>query len=477
MSEPSSKAGRRVRAREVTRRRRTPKLDLTTSLAVLVPLLTIGLLALVRTPPAHDTTQPPSLTKLTDATLICPSSQPSSPTATVSTASGSSGQVSVGRDSATSQVTVKPRAGTSVPGSGALVVRGRDALAPGLLALRSGLQPVTAQSCTVPTSDQWFTGIGARADHDSFMELTNPDGGPAVAEITLMGHADFSTRRLRGLTIPGHKTVTLDLGAVVPRRTLLSAQVLVTRGRLGVAVLDGSTNLATHRTLREWMPRQLAPAKDNQLLGLPTGPGARTLQLANPGVDVVRAQLKIVTADTSFTPAGLQPITLPPGATLKVPVSGVLDKALKDGAVGVEVQASEPVTASLLTELPGDRALTVPDDTIRHEAATLLPVATGPRSQGQQPQAPLQLSADSAGSARVTAYDASGTQLLSRSIGTQQGRTTAVALPRGTAFLQVVPQRTTVRGAVVVTGNGASVVPLTELLTQGLVPQISPGQN
>jgi len=32
-----------------------------------------------------------------------------------------------------------------------------------------------------------------------------------------------------------------------------------------------------------------------------------------------------------------------------------------------------------------------------------------------------------------------------------------------------------IRGSVVLTGDGASVVPLHELLTQGLVPQIQPG--
>ena len=53
-----------------------------------------------------------------------------------------------------------------------------------------------------------------------------------------------------------------------------------------------------------------------------------------------------------------------------------------------------------------------------------------------------------------------------------------MTLPRGTAFLDVVPQRhDDPRPAVLLTGDGASVVPLHELLTQGLVPQIRPGQD
>ena len=84
------------------------------------------------------------------------------------------------------------------------------------------------------------------------------------------------------------------------------------RGRFGLS------DLATKKVQREWLPRQLVPEQDSLLLGLPTGPGNRTLQLANPGTDVVRAQVRIVTGDTSFVPAGLKPVTIAPGATANV---------------------------------------------------------------------------------------------------------------------------------------------------------------
>jgi hypothetical protein len=143
------------------------------------------------------------------------------------------------------------------------------------------------------------------------------------------------------------------------------------------------------------------------------------------------------------------------------------------------VEADEPITASLLTSLAKDRVLTVPDDDVVTEAATLLPVVTGPDAKKDQVSARLLLSADAAGSAQVTAYDASGRQLLSRTVTSQQGHTAAVDLPRGAAFVHVEPRGTPVRGAVLVSGDGvgAAVIPLTELLTKGLVPQISPGRS
>jgi hypothetical protein len=469
--------GKRSRLPDVVRRRRTPRLDVTTGLAVVIPLVTVGVLALVQPAPVHQTEQPPSLAKLTSSLVVCPSARTDSPDAAVSTASGASGRLTVLSSGTSSSVSVSPEASTSVPGSDAVVIKGNDTLAPGLVALRSGTAPVSALDCSAPASDQWFTGVGARADHDSVIELVNPDSGPAVADVTLLGIKTFSTRRLRGITIPGHRTVTLDLGTLAPRRPLLTAHVVVSRGRLAVDVLDSMTNLATHKTLSEWLPRQLVPVADNELVGLPVGHGTRTLQIANPGTSVVRAEVKIVTGDTSFSPKGLKPVSIQPGTTTEVPMTQVLGQALQDGAVGVSVEADAPVTASLLTSLATDRVLTVPDETVQHEAATLVPVVGAPGPKHPQVAAKLYLSADEAGSARVTAYDATGAEVLHQTVAEQQGRTVTVDLPPGTAFVHVVPQGTPVRGAVVVSGQGASVIPLHELLTQGLVPQISPGQD
>jgi hypothetical protein len=464
--------GRRVRDADVVRRRRTPRFDVVSVLAVVIPLVTVGALALVQKPPVHSTTHPASLTQLTGATVVCPAPVPSSSDAWVATASGASGEVTVRSGSSSATVSLSGEAVTPLPGPGPAVVKGTDALAPGLLGLRAGTAPLTTQDCSIPASDQWFAGVGAGPAHDSVVELVNPDAGPADADITLYGNHSFSKRQLHGITIPAHRTVSLDLGKIAPKRQLLSAQVQVTRGRLAVHVLDSRTDLVTHEVVREWLPRQAAPSLDNQLLGLPAGPGTRTLQVANPGDDVVRAQVKVITGDTSFTPAGMQPVTIQPGSTTTVAMTKVLAKALADGAIGLQVTADAPVLASVVTDLGKDEALTVPDSVVRSEAATLLPVATG---KGATPvKATLYLSADSAGAATVTAYDASGRRLLDQRTGQQQGHTVAVPLPTGTAFLRVKPESTLVRAAVVLAGDGASVVPLHELLTQGLVPHIRP---
>lgn len=465
--------GKRRREAEVVRRQRTRRLDLMTALVVLIPLFTVGVLALVQSPPEHDTTHPPTLTRLTQVTVVCPAPRPGSPDAAASTASGASGKVTVTSGSSTRSVPLSPGASTPLPGGGAQVVKGSDDLAPGLLGLRSGTTPLAAQACAAPQADQWFTGVGAAADHDSLIELVNPDAGPANVDVTLYGRQQLTSHGLRGLTVPGHRTLTLDLGHEQPQTALLTAHVQVTRGRLAVHVLDTRTDLTTHRVQREWLPGQSDPGESLQLLGLPLGTGTRTLQLANPGDEVVRAEVKVITGDTTFAPKGLDTVSIPPGSTSAVPLTKVLDQALGDGALGIAVTADGPLTASVLTDLGTDRVLTVPDEDVRAQAATLLPVPAG---KGAQPvHAQVLLSADSAGSSLVTAYDVNGKELFRRRVAQQQGHTAVVPLPRGAAYVDVVPRGTVIRGAVALTGNGATVIPLDELLTKGLVPQISPG--
>lgn len=463
--------GKRTRAADVVRRRRTPRLDAVSALAIVLPLITVGVLSLVRHPPVHDRTQRPALTRLTGATVVCPAPRPGSPDGWVATASGSSGEVTVNAGGRRSSVPVSTGTVAALPHHGAVVVRGADELAPGLLGLRSGTSPLTAQDCSVPAPEQWFTGLGAGGSHRSVIELVNPDAGRADADITLYGREPFTARKLHGITIPAHKTVSFDLAAIVPRRVLLSAQVQVSRGRLAVHVLDGRTNLATHKVRREWLPRQEQPALDNRMIGLPSGPGKRTLQVVNPGDGVVRAQVRIITGDTSYAPTGLGTVSVPPGSTVSVSLSKVLHKALGDGAVGVQLTTDAPVAASVLTDLGTDEAITVPDPVVGEEAATLLPVSSG---NAASPKATLYLSADSAGAATVTAYGHSGTRLRMKRVAQLQGHTVAVPLPEGTVFLRVVPHDTRIRGSVVLTGDGATVVPLHELLTKGLVPRISP---
>ncbi len=283
MSEPSSTPapGRRVAA-AVSR-----GADATVVLAVLLVLLTVGALLLVRPGSQEVATQPPERAALTRATIVCPGGAPAS----LSTTTDASGPVAVrmGKDEAETTADLAPRTITTVPGDGPVVAVGEDALAPGLVGGVS-LSPLAAAPCRQPATDQWFTGVGAGARHSSLLELVNPDAGPAVVDATLVGQDGVvDAPELRGVAVPAHGIVRIDLATTVPRRDELSLRVTTSRGRVSATVRDRYDQLGAGAAARDWLPGQAAPATTNLMLGLVSGSGQRNLVLNNPGPDETRA--------------------------------------------------------------------------------------------------------------------------------------------------------------------------------------------
>ena len=158
---------------------------------------------------------------------------------------------------------------------------------------------------------------------------------------------------MRGVTVPGGRTVRFDLAAVVPDRADLSLRVVVSRGRLGAHVVDLVDELGGGVRSRDWLPPQAAPATTSYLVGLGGKQGDRVLAVANPGDDEVRVTLRVVTKESEFTPAGLEELTVPPGGTTSVDLSRVLGSRAARGAIGLRLDSSLPVTASMRTLASG----------------------------------------------------------------------------------------------------------------------------
>ncbi len=236
------------------------RLNLTAVLAVLLPALTVG--ALVRSCDAatvDETSHPPRETGLNLSILTCPSSL------------DDRGEVVGGERDRPRRRRWRPssravrrhpsdvpadRPATADAGARAVTVRGVDAMAPGLLASRQDEGPA-AVSCRAPASDQWFTGLGAAARHSSVLELVNPDPGPAVADITVIGpRGPVDAPSLRGITVPGGRSLRLDLAREIPLRGELSAHVVVSRGRLGVYAADTFDELGRGDAGTDWLAAQ-----------------------------------------------------------------------------------------------------------------------------------------------------------------------------------------------------------------------------
>jgi hypothetical protein len=442
-------------------------------LAVLLPVASA--LALLALHPDRD--QPhgraPEETSLTSSSVVCPGPLPGKgdqlgvSTLGADPATKVSGDVQVGLD-ASAPLQVRTGRVTAAPeGLGPVAIAGAGELAPGLVAGRSQTTPLAATDCAPPGADQWFTAAGADATHDSVIELVNPNPGAAVADITVRSPSGvLEVPALRGVSVPGHSSSRLDLGQLVPRRGELAVEVHTSRGALAVDVVDSYDELGNGVSAQDWLPPQAEPATSQVLLGLTPGQGDRTLVIANPGGDEVRATVEVVTPTSVYAPPDVDAVRVAPDTTQAVALGDVLTQAAKDGAIGVLVEASGPVTSSLRQVVGGDLSLLGPSPAVDATTAAVVPTGAKHLFLG---------GADAVGVATVTSYSAKGKQLDQQRVELAQNGGADVTLPDDAALVTLAPERTSVRAAVVLTGTGTAVLPLRGLVLTGLVPDVRPG--
>lgn len=449
-------------------RRRLP-LDTTAVLAVLLPLLTVAALALVRPEPtAPASATAPLGVPLTTVSLVCPSPLGGDTKLHLSTAEDdNAGRVWVRSGDTTTTVRLTKGSVTMMQADQAAVVTGEGDFAPGLLAARFGADGAAARSCAVPAADQWFTGLGSGAERSSIIELVNPDGGRAIADIWVYAMAGpLEVPALRGVSVPGHSRVQLDLGELVPRRGELALHVVTSRGRLATSVLDRYDQLGTDTASSDWLPPQSRPLKENYLLGLPSGKGTRTLLVANPGDSEVIATVKVVTKDSIFAPDGVGDLRIEPGSVSQLVIDGKLEDAVLDGGLGLQVVATGPVTATLRSLVRGDLSYAIAGTTVREASRVLAPLG---------PKRVLITGATAEGTVTVAAWSRTGKRLARRVIEVAPGQGYEVPVPDAVGLISVVTEGTTVVASVLVTDGGAAVLSMRELLRSGLVPGVQPG--
>ncbi len=447
------------------------------ALALVVPLLCLGSFGLAQVLEAGSGSgvtgqaRPPTRTPLTRATVVCPDLEAP---LQLSTASGERGRVAVRAGDLRRDIGVRPRRVTEVGGGDAAAgpawVTGLDRLAPGLVVARfptSG--PPVAPTCGAPAADQWFTGLGAAARHSSVLQLVNPDSGPAVIDTEVLGsRGPVDVAALRGVSVPGRGSLSIDLAQVAPRRGELTLHVTTSRGRVGVAVLDRVDDLSGAGPTADWLASQPAPSTSALLLGVPTDPGTRTLVVANPTASQARAAVSVVGPESVFSPDGAEDVVVPAGTTVRVDLDTLLgDGALDETALGVRVDATAPVTTSVRSVVGGDLSIVGAGRALPQVVTTAVVPAGTDRL--------VAAGALRTGSWSVTALDADGARLDSQRRDLEPDRGSSIDLPAGTRLVQVRLRATSaVVTATATTDAGTAVLGLRPLETTGLVGDVTP---
>lgn len=417
---------------------------------------------------------------LRSATLVCPSALAGKDAVGVASTSGGSG-----RSGGSGEVTVAGAGAGSVrtvPGGvapvtaqkGGVVLTGSGRDAAGLVAGRSSRLPLAAADCSQPVGDEWFTGLSAGPDNNSSIELTNPNKGSGVVDITVVdAHGVVDEPKLRGVAVPGGSSRTIDLQDLMPQGGSLAIHTSVVRGQVAVDVRDRSGQVSGGTPSEEWLGAQDLPARQNLLLGYPARAESRTLAIANPGENQVTATVKIVTPDAVLAPAGAPQVSIPPQSVATVRLQGLLTQPVAKDAYGVEVDASGSVTATLRSVAGGDLAETVPATSVSEPSALVLPTGSGVRTKTV-----ALAGASGVGAATIVSRDASGKELDSQRVALKQQQGATVDVPAGAAVVELRPERVSVRAAVVLAGRGragSAVVPFRELALSAQLPAVAPG--
>ncbi|UUZ58112.1 DUF5719 family protein [Nocardioides sp. B-3] len=76
--------------------------------------------------------------------------------------------------------------------------------------------------------------------------------------------------------------------------------------------------------------------------------------LANPGESEARVAVKVVTKESEFAPADADEIRVAPGSTETVDLTDLMEGRAASGALGLRLDSTQPVTASLRSFAGGD---------------------------------------------------------------------------------------------------------------------------
>jgi hypothetical protein len=461
MSRMSEETGR-------IRRQRGRRLDLTVLVGLMLVAVVVAALLLTRPTPWSTPSSAPTTQQLADSVRVCPA-----PLA-------GRDQVAATSDAAGTLATVpavlpgRLRPGTVVTaagGGGPVVLTASGAAAGGFAAGRWSTAPggpLSASDCSGPATDAWYTGLGAGAVHDSVLTLTNPTDGEAVVDVILYGSkGPVEAPTLRGVALQPQSSKSFDLLRTVPMNGDLAAHVSVIRGQAASDVVDEVRSLTGGKPIEEWVAPQSHASRTSVLLGIDPTHGSHTLYVANPTDRQLTADLKLVTADSVLTPDGAPTLKLAPQSVVSVSLDKLLAEKVSDGALGVQLDASGAVTASLRRSTGDDLLSSTSGDPVGQPVSVLVPPGA---------KQLVLLGDTGVGAVTVTATDADGKQVADERVSVTADQGASVELPTSAVAVAVTPSNVSVVGTVVVTDHGtATAVPLRERVRRNLVPAVRPG--
>ncbi|MET0822480.1 MAG: DUF5719 family protein [Aeromicrobium sp.] len=438
----------------------------------LVAVLMVVVAAAVPRGSEADGSRPPTAVPVTQSSYACPAG----PVITVA-----AGQVAAGTSATASALPSRAAdealgdAGTwrtaVVDGQGVVVdQQGRGSGAVGYFAgtaPKSGGGGLVVGSCTGVVDDAWLMGLGSGNGHFSTLILTNLASTPAAVDLSLWGpQGPIDAVDADGIVVEPNSVRRIRLDSLAAGESEVAVHLQRRRGSLSAVVNDTST--ATFKGT-EPISAALSPRRSQVVGGLVGGTSGRTLLVLNPGASTARVEVEVIGKDGTFTPTGLEQVTVK-GRTVQavtVPASAGADEQ------ALRLTSDRPVSATV-------RMAPTADDYAYAEAGaplsgpTVVPVALG---AVDTPPRLVLTAPGAAAEVEVQGFDAAMKPLASTTVQVAAGTTTAVRPETdGAAYLVLRPKGRVVAAATYARGDALSSLALSAAPVSVQAPQVRPAR-
>jgi hypothetical protein len=330
-------------------------------------------------------------------------------------------------------------------------------------------------ACTPPGTDFWFAGLSEDIGQHAAVVLTNSDDAPATVEVNLFdGSGAVGSGGSQTVTVGARSQHTLDLDRLAPDSVVLAVQVHVTTGRLAAAARQRGTAGDTSQGW-DWLAATSTPTRTVTIPGVVARAASVSLTLLAPGTDTGTATIEVLGPDGAVRPAGKDTVTLAPGETHAVDLTGVFDGKASAVRVtsDVDVVAGVRQSAAASSDAPTDLALLAP-------GVPLVSTVAVPGAPQGTAGTLLLSSIGPAADVTVDVLDGVGTVSTSKTVAVGASSTVTYPIPPTAAGGTVVVTASRA-GAVVVARSSTSVAqgrgaPVLSVL-QPAAPQIESGRS
>lgn len=219
---------------------------------------------------------------------------------------------------------------------------------PLLLSAKSSTWLALSQ-CTSSAGEFWFIGGTADVTSLGYFQFTNENFGKAIIDVELW--SEDGNESTRTLTIPPRSTKNYSLTTFMPGKKLTAFHLLSRSGLVSVALFDERRKgLTTYGG--DYIAPNSTPSKKALIAGIPGAKfvkkskiTSQRIRLFVPGETDAIIQVNYISPTGVFAPVGLDSLRVPAQKVVEVDLSDLP----KDRLFALQVLASEPVIASVLT--------------------------------------------------------------------------------------------------------------------------------